>query len=439
MIGFDLDNEDIRLSTTTTPPGDGLSNFWNQDDGDPIAHFPMPTYGGQPSEVNVVDVTPDENGTTYVGPLFSLQCGSYGCGTGVRFRGQSASAGKSQTFWDLTYMAGNYTSIGAIGDAISFWINIGGSEAVVRLSPSIVPTTTETCVDDSTVVNIAINEVTNLYGYQFQVNYTAALVSAANPGAFDISWFDTNGNGLVPPAWDRVCVGGICQFAKTEQDPGGSVNGSGTVAQVTLSSLGLPGNFILTITADKLADKDANPMPHTVASLPLTVCGLASVSGKVTLQGRAQPQGTAPGDPPGSVTLTDGVLGPFTAPINGLTGAFSFANIPVMPGGTNYQMNAQHQLYLTNGKLFAPLPPGNTINQNTKLLGGDANNSGGVELGDLACVGGAFGNPATVCAGPGNSDINWDGQTDILDLVLVGGNYNLGTGIPGYPLPPLPW
>ena len=49
VIGFDLDNEDFTPSTTTTPPGDGQSNFPWQDDGDPIAHFPNSYYSGQPS------------------------------------------------------------------------------------------------------------------------------------------------------------------------------------------------------------------------------------------------------------------------------------------------------------------------------------------------------------------------------------------------------
>ena len=132
-------------------------------------------------------------------------------------------------------------------------------------------------------------------------------------------------------------------------------------------------------------------------------------------------------------TASPSVFGMFTAPINPVTGAFNFTNIPVMPGppSTNYQMDAKHQLYLTNGKLFAPLPPGNTINQNTKLLGGDADLSGTVDSGDLVCVGGAFGNPPAFCptAGTtGSTDINWGRyRTNILDLVLVGGNYSLSS------------
>ena len=42
--------------------------------------------------------------------------------------------GEHQTFWDLTYMQANYIGLGVIGDTISFWINMGDTEAVVRSS-----------------------------------------------------------------------------------------------------------------------------------------------------------------------------------------------------------------------------------------------------------------------------------------------------------------
>ena len=119
----------------------------------------------------------------------------------TRLRGQSPPRGRARRSGIDIHGATNYTGLGAIRDDISFGIHIGGSEAVVKLSPSIVLTTSEVCIDDSTTVDIKINEVMNLYGYQFQVNYSTVLVSAANPGAFDITWFDTNGNGLVPPLW----------------------------------------------------------------------------------------------------------------------------------------------------------------------------------------------------------------------------------------------
>ena len=149
VVGFDLDNADFTPSTTTVTPGNGHSNFPYQDDGDPIIHFPMPQYGGQPSVVTVVDV--DGSGNFIPPGLSVTPCGPFGCGTfpsgglpGIR--GQSATAGKSQMFFDLTYMPTYYTFLGAIQNNISFWINIDGTEAVARSSPEL-PCSTACYVD----------------------------------------------------------------------------------------------------------------------------------------------------------------------------------------------------------------------------------------------------------------------------------------------------
>ena len=119
---------------------------------------------------------------------------------------------------------------------------------------------------------------------------------------------------------------------------------------MTLSSLGVPGNFILTITADLLASKDATALaayrciPASDRLRPGQRQRSGDTAGPCTAAGHCAPR------PPGNVTLTDGVFGPFTAAIHPVTGLFNFTNIPVMPGGTNYQMDAAHSLYLTNRK-----------------------------------------------------------------------------------------
>ena len=61
----------------------------------------------------------------------------------------------------------------------------------------------------------------------------------------------------------------------------------------------------------------------------------------------------------------------------------------------------------------------------TRLLGGDANNDGLIDLSDLTCVGGSFGGAPAVCGTTGSSDINADGAVNILDLVLPGSNFGL--------------
>jgi hypothetical protein len=60
------------------------------------------------------------------------------------------------------------------------------------------------------------------------------------------------------------------------------------------------------------------------------------------------------------------------------------------------------------------------------LLGGDASNDNLINLSDATCIGTDFGTSASTCAGDGaSSDVTADGQIDLVDLVLMGGNYEL--------------
>ena len=115
-------------------------------------------------------------------------------------------------------------------------------------------------------------------------------------------------------------------------------------------------------------------------------------------------------------------------------GNYSLTNLPVMPGGTTYKLQATHFLYVGNHKDFLLLPGNNLTNQNTRLFGGDADNSGlnppfavGVDVSDLSCVAGAFDGPPATCGTPAipnsSTDINKDNITNIQDLAITGGNY----------------
>ena len=156
------------------------------------------------------------------------------------------------------------------------------------------------------------------------------------------------------------------------------------------------------------------------------------------MQGRAQPKGMVAGDPAGSVTLTDGAFGPYSAPIDPVTGAWSISNIKVMPSGTSYTLDAAHSLYLTNRQTKVLQALEAYVAPNTKLLGGNADNSTGatapesdIDMTDLACIANVFGGGPALCNGTGSTDINWDGVTNILDLAITGGNYGKNS--------PQPW
>jgi hypothetical protein len=265
-------------------------------------------------------------------------------------------------------------------------------------------------------VNVDLADVASLFGYQFVVHYDAAKVDAT--GAFVNTWFDTSAQAYI--AWNADCsTPGTCKFAATKQiATGGEVNGTGTLARITFHGIS-PGFVPLTFDSDKLSDRDGFPITHTIGTATLAVYGFATFSGVVTLQGRPTPISA------GTVTLSDagGDFAPTLAHFDAETGAWS-ASVPVTISGSTYHLVAAHALYLTNQKLGELVTAGSTYPQpNTRLSGGDATNNGVINLGDLACIGGAFGDAPVPCGTEGSSDINADGTTDIYDLTLAGGNY----------------
>jgi hypothetical protein len=349
------------------------------------------------------------------------------------------AAGTVNPDWAYFSVSGYDLSAGftLVGDMVLTWPqSLSGCDECNKLQfevggPAVVEPTSDNdlfCVGETKDVNIQLNNVANLYGYQLKVNYNSTLVSAS--GAFVNSFFDVDNDGSVVPGWNGTCAGGVCPFAKTELEPDKAVTGSGTVAKVTL--LGLQaGEFDVTITEDILSDRNGMPIGHTVGSLHLKVCGFASASGTVSLQGRATPGGVAPADPPGSVTLTTltSGFGPYSSPIDSVTGAWSISNIKVMPAGTLYTVDAAHVLYLGNRTTHTFMPVEAWAAPATRLKGGDGDNLGQVGIADLTCIGGAFGGPAAPCNGPApnSTDINWDGSTNILDLTITGGNFGKAT------------
>jgi hypothetical protein len=289
-------------------------------------------------------------------------------------------------------------------------------------SNSIVPVTGRPLFSsgETTTVIINLTDVANLFGYQFIVNYDPALVDAS--GSFLDTFFDTRTNTVIPVDWNASCSSGVCRFAVSRLEPGEPITGSGPVAQIQFTGRS-PGEFDLTISDDILTDRDSQIINHAVYPLHLSVGNYANVSGVVSLQGRSVSVDA------GQVILTDltGVHGPYTTTFDPVTGAFTFNDVEVSPGGTSYQLDAMHGLYLGNRtshllnalESFAAPP--------TRLLGGDSNNDGLIDLSDLTCIGGSFGGTPVSCGTTGSSDINADGTVNILDLVLPGGNYGLMT------------
>lgn len=297
------------------------------------------------------------------------------------------------------------------GDGI---ITVCTGTPLLELSPA----TSKIAIGESTTVTVTGLCLTGLYGYQFEVLYDAATLSAA--GAFVNDFFDTQAVGAVPPGWDAACSAGVCRFGATRINPAQPLAGTGVLA--TIDFTGLHAGIVpLSFNADILADRDGMPIAHDTSEAVITVYGFATLYGTVTLQGRF----SGPVDA-GTVTFTEttSIYPAVTVPFDGATGAYT-AQVPVDPGGMTYLVLAQHSLYLSNLHSGVNVLPEQTYPlATTKLLAGDANNDGWVHIQDLSCIGGDYLIAPDVCGATGWTDINADGVVNILDLSLAGGNYN---------------
>ena len=334
--------------------------------------------------------------------------------------------------------AGIHSNVGAIG----FKVGSGSSAMTVYLDKLVVGynngadrfatydfepgaalslAATPNSVCSTSQVKIDFADVPGAYGYEFVVDYNQTLVDAL--GAFSPALFDT-ALGSSPTGWNANCTGGQCKFALTLQNPAPAVSGSGTVATINLTAK-KAGVFALGIHDVRLTDEDgvAISVATPPAAIAVDVCGTATVSGRISLQGRVTPIDA------GTVTITPRGGGtPVSAPFSAVDGTYSLT-VLYPPGGTTFVLQAAHQLYLSSKKDLVVSGAAIT-GQNTRLLGGDANNNAAVEITDLSCIGGNFGltttsaPPMDDCGGLGSPDINKDAKVNIQDLSLAGGNYD---------------
>ena len=334
--------------------------------------------------------------------------------------------------------AGIHSAAGAIGfkvgsgeaamtaglDKLIVGYNTGGDRYVTwDFEPGATLSTTATpaTVCAANQVKIDLSNVPAAYGYEFVVDYDQTLVTPT--AAFANGLFDRS-QGSSVPGWDAQCVDGHCKFALTLKNPAPAVSGSGTVATIDLAAK-KAGTFTLLVHDMQLSDEDGTVITVKMPTTPLSVgvCGSATITGRVSLQGRLAPFDA------GTVTLTPKAGGaPVSAPFNAMDGSYSLT-VLYPPNGATFVMQASHALYLSNRKDLAISATAIT-GQNTRLLGGDALNDGNVDVGDLGCIAGDFGLTTTSipamsnCGGMGSPDINLDLKVNIQDLSLAGGNFN---------------
>lgn len=427
-----------KLNATTVRVGPSDGNL----SGEIIQTFDNITIPGD----NILDVKITIDGAAAPNTCNSGPVGNgVGCiYTEVEGHSRSDSYGNVKSLNNSTLYAHDEFSGGAypgwddmLNSKIVYDLTVDGCEAIPP-AEIILDAPTDLVCGAPTEMTIDFSNVTDLYGYEFQVTYDSTKVNAT--GSFDNGWFDTT-SGIVVPGWAATCTAGTCKFAVSLQNPAPAVSTTPakTVAKIAFSPVAA-GSFTAAVTGATLSDLDGQAMQISLdsADFDFDVCGNASISGKVSLQGRGTPMNA------GFIKLIDtsNTFPDINATFDA-NGNYSVPTIPVMAGGTPYKIQATHYLYLGNEKALT-LNPGDALtSQNTRLLGGDADNSGltlpltpppppavgidlGVDISDIGCIGFDFGTLNTNACGaaPNSTDINNDGKVNIQDLSIAGGNYD---------------
>lgn len=83
--------------------------------------------------------------------------------------------------------------------ALFFWAALISPERAGAVGAQLVlsPVTSVTSVGNNVVVTIYLNDVADIYGYQFQVSYDANIVSAS--ASFLDTFFNRSTNAFSPP------------------------------------------------------------------------------------------------------------------------------------------------------------------------------------------------------------------------------------------------
>jgi len=306
-------------------------------------------------------------------------------------------------------------------------------------------------VNESASFNVDLNvDGENLYGVSFRFTYDPNYLTFNGPPTFVGPWVSQCAPVGSPPTGT---------FAYTCHLTGGSAWDGGTVATFNFTANGplLTGDGPWSTTFDishlvantnagaqggvKVFVNNAGFNAPSTGDRDITdandgqinITGIAKFTGFVDLQGRPNDSGAVVEvynqlNTSGATLLASGTSvssGKYTT---------NYVGLNLLTVGTTYYFQVDRALYLpttvknpslaatwAQSKLMTVRPL--TSLATLVLLGGDGTNDDKIDINDGTCIGNAYGNPPVVCNGTGSSDVNGDGTTSILDLVLFGGNY----------------
>lgn len=380
-------------------------------------------------------------------------------GNGIQNDGATANLPAEYNSWGDFAGPAAGDGVGGSVDATPFSF----AELFVDVTPDTLATT-RTVNEGDTPVNVAVKvDAAGLYAAQYKLTYDSSLLTlnSVSDGSF-------KGTGTCVT---NTATPGVVTVYCSRRGPDADANG---MAQ-TISTLHFtantgmvgdgpwPGVFDLSVLpADLSAGARGgikvyvnnggfgapSALPgHTITDAndgEIIINGLANYTGYVDLQGRSNDSGAA------VEVYNQATKAGATELANASSAAGgAYTTVYIVPNqlviGTTYYLFADRALYLPTTQMavgyYTPVVPldwthskplaTRPLTSLTKvvLLGGDATNEDVVNIGDATCIGSNYGGAAAACGGgnpPGNNaDVTGDGVVNILDLVLMGGNFDL--------------
>jgi hypothetical protein len=282
------------------------------------------------------------------------------------------------------------------------------SPTVVKFDPS----DSVVAVGKTVVVNIRIENVTNLSGAEIHLTYDPFLLEAQ---------IESGGFPTPDQVLQSSVANGSIDFAITQiASQHSPVSGSGILLKITFKGLA-EGESKLHMLSAVLSDKDARVISSMTQDGSVTV-GIPP-AGNIT--GVVLRQGVPPSSGPGTLACTQ---------VNTLSSANTVATLTdsngkfllSIPGGT-YTARTSYPGYLQSQKFSVSVSGGQVLIGTTRLCGGDVNGDNKINILDFVGIIVHFGGPAMVGSGPSCPidnpfDINDDGFVDIRDLAIASGN-----------------
>ena len=259
-------------------------------------------------------------------------------------------------------------------------------------------------------------DAANVFGAVFDLNYDSSklsVVSATNGGSFSQDYLctlDTATPGVVS----------FCGHSDT------AVNGTPTVYTVVFEGV---ASGLVPLNLDETNDLFAMAPPSGASNNiyaaaltdgSVTVLASTTVSGRVDLQGRPNDSGALM-----TLTVSPGPgSGPYAFAASDYWGSISQSGVITDTYAITVSMPRYLAMTVASAKLVTI--SADKVLTTLTLFGGDANDSGNIDVSDAAIIGGQYGK-----SGAGitdiRADINNDGIVDIFDIVLMGGNFGFNS------------